>query len=562
MPGLETIEKWRALTTSTEPVDRPTAEAAIREVYAAAAMPPPAHFLWYDSPLAAIWAVAALAEGTDHALDLSLPLVRQRSASRARHDEARSEVCERLGVADLASAQALAGTWLETRQHHDALAARIANARFGFLQDAAGDDWVTYMTRTDDSTVETIKADERNVFGQIDDGILGHGAAGTEAADIRHLLARSAHSRLYSEVGSFSEMARDEQLAEAAQVTPPPLLRACWDGAAATGMWWPFDNAVVIAERPTQVERSGDGPLRMEFRDGFVAEPYKAKPKARPAPAREAKIPALLRTELARDHDARIAFLRGQSGGDLPHFDRYLAGDHEGVWRDLVALGADVRSDTHLADALAVAYETMHRVEQNVRLLAERLTGIGYRFVDAGSGGGLFAAWFGRRGGRLHAPHVTRAPGTFEAIRELERTAGGPIPLSLRAFFDVVGAVDFTGEHDSLSPRNSPVTPDALVVCSAEEAIGWLEDTAEEDEPMIAIAPDALHKSNISGGDPYMIAVPAAAADAPLEEEPHEVTFVEYLRIAIGWGGFPGWEEADASLPEALAELRRGLIPF
>ena len=37
-------------------------------------------------------------------------------------------------------------------------------------------------------------------------------------------------------------------------------------------------------------------------------------------------------------------------------------------------------SDEHAADALAVAYETMHRVEQNVRIIAERLTVLGYAF--------------------------------------------------------------------------------------------------------------------------------------------------------------------------------------
>jgi len=561
--GSQTIGKWRGLTISTETVDRRAAETAIRTLYAAAGMPEPAHFLWYDSPVAATWAVAALAEGTDASLELSLPLVRQRSASRARYDEARRDVCERLGASDPESAQALAGAWLETRHDHESLAARIANERFGFLQEAAGEDWVTYMTRIDDPTVEPIKADERRIFGQHDDGILGHGAAGTEAANIRHLLARSAHSRMYSEVGSFSEMARDEKLAEESKVVPPPLLQACWDAAAATGMWWPFDDAVVISERPTNVERRSDGSLRMEFRDGFVAEPYQAKPKDRPATARERKIPALLRAQLPRDHDERIAHLRDQAGGSLPHFERYLAGDHEQVWRDLVALGAGARSDAHLADALAVAYETMRRVEQNVRMLAERLTGLGYRFVDAGSGGGgLFAALFGRRGGMLHAPHVPPEPGTFEAIRELERAVGGPIPLSLRAFFDVVGAVDFTGEQEAISPRDSQVTPDALVVYGAKDAIGWLDECDPDDDMTIAIAPDALHKSNISGGDPYMIAVPAAVADAPLEEEPHNVTFVEYLRIAIGWGGFPGWEEAEAILPEALAGLRRDLIPF
>ena len=99
------------------------------------------------------------------------------------------------------------------------------------------------------------------------------------------------------------------------------------------------------------------------------------------------------------------------------------------------------------------------------------------------------------------------------------------------------------------------------MVCGVEEALGSLGSWDEEQE-RIAIAPDALHKANVSGGDPYMIAVPSALADAPLDGEPHNVGFVAYLRIALAWGGFPGWDQAGAPVPGELAELRRDLIPF
>ena len=55
---------------------------------------------------------------------------------------------------------------------------------------------------------------------------------------------------------------------------------------------------------------------------------------------------------------------------------------------------------------------------------------------------------------------------------------------------------------------------------------------------MYVVAPDALHKANVSGGEAYMIALPAAVADAAVEEEPHGVNFVEYLRIAIAGADF------------------------
>ncbi|MGZ3680588.1 MAG: hypothetical protein ACXWQR_18935 [Ktedonobacterales bacterium] len=60
--------------------------------------------------------------------------------------------------------------------------------------------------------------------------------------------------------------------------------------------------------------------------------------------------------------------------------ERYVAGEHEQVWAELVALGAAVRQEPLHADALAVARETMRRARQNVLLLIRRLREVGYRF--------------------------------------------------------------------------------------------------------------------------------------------------------------------------------------
>jgi hypothetical protein len=139
--------------------------------------------------------------------------------------------------------------------------------------------------------------------------------------------------------------------------------------------------------------------------------------------------------------------------------------------------------------------------------------------------------------------------------------------LSLRAFFDVVGAVNFNCDHGSIATRDSEGTADPLMVYGVQDAIDCVESGYGEDEDgerrMYVVAPDALHKANVSGGEAYMIALPAPVADAEVEEEPHCVTFVEYLRIAIlGWGGFPGWEQSRAGRPAELDQLRSGLIPF
>ena len=61
----EVRARWLAHLHSTAPADRPRAEAAVRAMYAAAGFPEPHYFFWFDSPRAALWAVAALVPKED-----------------------------------------------------------------------------------------------------------------------------------------------------------------------------------------------------------------------------------------------------------------------------------------------------------------------------------------------------------------------------------------------------------------------------------------------------------------------------------------------------------------
>jgi hypothetical protein len=239
--------------------------------------------------------------------------------------------------------------------------------------------------------------------------------------------------------------------------------------------------------------------------------------------------------------EERVALLRKHNTGSLPLFDRYVAGEYEKVWNELIALGPAVREDPHAADALAVAYETMRRVEANVRDITARLRALDYR-----------ATWT-----QAHEPP---GPKVHKQIARLEKAAGA-IPLALRAFYEVVGAVDWIGEHPSLAPRHDSVAPDPLVVFPIEEALAQCEEV-EDGADAILIAPDDLHKAHTSGGEPYEIAVPDLGADSKLLNECHELYFVEYLRLVFRFGGFPGYDGIDRALPPELASLRAGLIPF
>lgn len=96
----------------------------------------------------------------------------------------------------------------------------------------------------------------------------------------------------------------------------------------------------------------------------------------------------------------------------------YMEGETVAAWDALVALGSAVREPAHISEAWGVAWETMRRVRHNLEILIQRLAAIGYR-------GGLLGP-----------------PCSVQDVDEVERTMGGPVPLSIRAFWEVVGSVD------------------------------------------------------------------------------------------------------------------------
>lgn len=563
--------KWHDHLLSADPVDHDRAEAAVSAVYRAAGLAEPGHFLWCASPIEAVWAALVIIGKTDGYNQAVLEDVERTKTGKEKLAKARAMPAERLGIAE-AEIEGCFGKSFYRLEGSSPIGKKLSDdsIQSWLARAEAGDDFLAIHKRGPFKPLHDLEQSlhfEGYLFrnGESRGSLYKEALAKAGNKHIAILGGRSAHHRLYGNF-AYSEIAIDEALAHDGKLEPTELQRAMWAAYATCGLWWPCEQGVVLAERPVAAELTAEGP-RMAWSDGFVvgasapsakapAEPVSAAPSA--AASRANRFPGLA-AELPTSHPERIAFLREQTS-NLPHLDRYLAGEHEQVWRDLVALGETALGDEHVADALAVAYETMHRVESNVRVLAERLRGLGYRFVFPGSGGGFF----GLRKPSEHQPHAPPSKDVRRTLAALEEAAGGPIPLSLRAFFEVVGEVNLNGDHPSLAPKDSKFMPDQLMVCSADDALAMVEsmDRDEDDPVLIEFAPDALHKANISGGSPYSIAIPQAAADARVEDEPHEVTFVEYLRIAIvGWGGFPGWEQVGAAPPE-LDRLREGLIAF
>jgi hypothetical protein len=236
---------------------------------------------------------------------------------------------------------------------------------------------------------------------------------------------------------------------------------------------------------------------------------------------------------------------------------RYRNREYEEVWRDLMALGPDVRDARYKSAAWAVARETMRRAGKNVKLLAKRLKKLDYRFVAMP--------------GQVSRPCTEEERRLFRAWERRRLW----MPLSLRAWVEEVGWVDFVGSHPALGPVDAHGEPlfrtDPLAFYGTMdiEAIlqEWMRPSPADREPTEwEISCDAKSKAGLvtdeepSGG--YAVQVPNLAADAVLDGEPHGITFVEYLRLSFQWGGFPGWEKYEKRPELELAFLRDGLLPL
>ena len=86
------------------------------------------------------------------------------------------------------------------------------------------------------------------------------------------------------------------------------------------------------------------------------------------------------------------------------------------------------------------------------------------------------------------------------------------------------------------------------------------QDPAEAGLFVLPLAPDRLHKANVSGGPPYGILLPDGCADGLFAAET-TMPFVSYLNHVFSRGGFPGQTFPDNQwqLKKALA---RDLLPL
>lgn len=306
------------------------------------------------------------------------------------------------------------------------------------------------------------------------------------------------------------------------------------------------------------------------------------------------------------------------------YLERYLNDEYAEVWADLIGLGDEVRQKSALLDAETVANETMRRARHNLEILLPRLAATGYLFTDpilenklelvneflaAPKWDSSVTRRLERRVKlglepasvldrpvpeseiarkrekkaeleaelkRMRALPPLENPKVFYAsesqtkdyLKAVEERANGPIPISLRAWYKHVGYVSFMGSHETLNPAGNAI-PDPLVVVSLETFHVNLLSANPGDKRQVALSPDDLYKARLPKSTPgvespleYRITIPNAAADFKFENEWRGTYFVNYLRKAFEWGGFPGWERDPNPPRKLISELTKGLLPI
>jgi hypothetical protein len=587
---------WRNAILHTAPANREDVAENIGRLYRSLDCPPPGFVLWFDSPAEAAWAQCLLHLEQDQRFFDSYRLQASKMF-RFGLEPARKRLLTMTGLRDWKVAQQ---SLVPPPKEADGLRPRVQyhwiltllrtqgvirppSMRSHLNSQSAGSD-------ADEDVLREFREDVTGAFwncygaGRSSRPIQLEEAAlkiGGNVSDAVPMLPPLRHG----------ELASAEFLSRECGESIPEALLALAAIVKETSIFWGFSTAMVLCDQPTEIHRDAKGRLHREdgpalvYRDGWCVYALKGK-RADPLSFIEADkitfdliqrnpeqkkllvhrygrdrykkeladwkaVPdhPILKAKLPIIHRERIEFFQQFAKGLLPSYDRYVAGDRIAVWESLRNIDRLVRAD-YAMDALAVAYETMERARTNVEILAQRLEQLHYRFLND----------------PFTPPNATQR-------RELERIdrRPGPLPISLKAFYAVLGSVDFIGSHTLLSWRSgdseSPVKnlmADPLAVNPVESGLFEFEDReyqGHRQEIVFEIAPDRFHKHDVSGGGPYAFRLPCYKADAIVEEEPNGLYFVEYLRLCFRYGGFPGFEAAPEMIPEReMRILTEGLL--
>jgi hypothetical protein len=210
-----------------------------------------------------------------------------------------------------------------------------------------------------------------------------------------------------------------------------------------------------------------------------------------------------------------------------------------------------VRGTRYTDGARLLAGDTMRVARENLKRIADRLANAGYRFANA------------------RGPLIPPSRAVVDELRHLESIAG-PIPLSIGAAIQYLGAVDLTGDHPEW-----PKTANVTVRPARSQRQVWLTDPfvfaplplllndALDHQPVgtpfaLAFAGDPLTKAGYSGGA-YSVQVPCLTADPLVLGDAKRRRFVELLRVALRFGGFAGFARIPGRPEGFIRQLVAGL---
>jgi hypothetical protein len=232
-------------------------------------------------------------------------------------------------------------------------------------------------------------------------------------------------------------------------------------------------------------------------------------------------------------------------------FSRRRINEH---WVLLLGQSRELIDPATRQHALSFARKVMAFARDNVELLTEHLERSGYRFANSDGG---------------RKPPEDDIPGCVE---ELARR-GVHVPVALQAWLMEVGCVDFTGTHPAWprtgysglcddGSQKEPWYTDPLVISfGARSFLDCLQsgDYDHEGPCWLEIAPDDIHKANVSGGAPVAMDAASPHFDTPLIGQHGSYTLLSYLRWAFAWGGFPGFDFIPDPPHDMIRELSEGL---
>ncbi len=230
--------------------------------------------------------------------------------------------------------------------------------------------------------------------------------------------------------------------------------------------------------------------------------------------------------------------------------ERYLAGEHVTVWRELRDLGDKVLDEPLRSEALEVCREIVRRVRFNLRTLHARLVDLAYEFEEPSNA------------------LVDADPAAAAEVDVLEQMLGA-FPLIARIWYQTFASVNFSqAEHQrvyrgGIRPRaesgilglgSHPVLVfQSLKACRAqlqlmaaqqEEHIRQMEECGWEELAEASYTGKFLPLGGwASNCEPKGFRLPCFGIDGVIcNDGGGDVYFVDKLRFAFRWGGFPFWQ--------------------